>query len=150
MTSAVALYAAVVATASAGWQIYSFRHDRTVKVIVEMNVGGQVDASGEPLGEALVFITLTNHSAFPVRWTQSGIEFQDGSGQFAMVGLGNKVAVDFDPLPAVVQSRDSHRTAIEASKVAGWGFDLHRPLVAQAVLATGQVVRSRATTLFPK
>jgi hypothetical protein len=140
----VAIYAAVVATGSAAWQGYAWWRDRTVKASVTVAAGNPVDAGGA----TLVFITLENRSAFPVRWTQAGLDLQDGSDQFALVGLGEHVAEGFPPLPAVVESHDSHTTAIEAEKVLAWGFDLTQPMTAQARVGSGQVFKSEPRTLL--
>ena len=103
MTDVLAVYAAVVATAGIGWQAYTWWRDRTVKVAVDVSYGTPVSS-----GEDLVFITVTNESTFPVSWTQAGMDLQDGTARFALVGLGDKVAAGFE-LPAVIPSLDSHR-----------------------------------------
>jgi hypothetical protein len=97
-------------------------------------------------GDDLVFIMLTNKSAFPVRWTQAGMDLQDGSERFVLTGLGES-AVEGYELPAVVPPGDSGQTAIRVAELLAAGLDLYRPLVAQARLATGQVVRSAPKTL---
>jgi hypothetical protein len=144
MIDGLAVYAAVVATAGIGWQAYTWRQDRAVMVTVEVGYGITSEGSAD-----LVLVTLTNSSRFDVRWTQAGIDLQDGSKQFAMIGLGDKVARGFE-LPKVVKPRDSSETAIEAPTLKEWGVDLYRPLVAQARLGTGQVFKSRPKTLLSK
>ena len=142
MTDMLAVYAAVVATAGIGWQAYTWWRDRTVKVAVDVSYGTPVSS-----GEDLVFITVTKESTFPVSWTQAGMDLQDGTARFALVGLGDKVAAGFE-LPAVIPSLDSHRTAVEASKAVTWGFDLYRPVVAQVRLGRGGVFKSKPKTLL--
>jgi hypothetical protein len=144
VTDALAVYAAVVATAGGGWQVYSWWRDRGVRVRLDASYGVGVGGASD-----LIFITLTNDSSFPVRWTQAGLNLQDGSKQFALVGLGGWVSSGYE-LPATVPSRDSHQTAVPADEVVGWGIDLYRPIVAQARVGTGQVVKSKPKTLLSR
>ena len=143
MTDIVAIYAAVVASATGGWQAYTWHRDRAVRVRLHVDLAEPVGGNGP----SVVLVTLTNDSAFPVRWMQAGFDTQDQSDQFVMIGLPPQVAEHFEPLPRVVNSHDAATTGIEAAALAAWGFDLTQPLVAQATLANRQQIRSDPKTL---
>lgn len=113
-------------------------HEGDVGISYGVGVGGSGD---------LIFISMTNRGAMPLRWRQAGLELQDGSKRVAMVGSGAYVLPGYE-LPATVAQRDSHQTVITVAKVTSWGFDLHRSITAQVRLGTGEVFKSSPTTLL--
>lgn len=144
MVDALAAYAAVVATAGVAWQAYSWKRDRTLRVVVSLSYGIGVGGSSD-----LILITLTNNGTFAVTWRQAGLDLQDGSGQFALVAPGPGELAGYR-LPAVVAPHDSYRTAITIGAARNAGLDTSRPIVAQARLGSAQIFKSEPTILRTK
>jgi len=85
----LALYGAIVgsfsillAGASLGWQVYSWRRDRRTKVEVKLSNA----ILGLPIGPTeAVIITAINHSRHSIRINSAGLELQDGSRNWSIL-----------------------------------------------------------------
>jgi hypothetical protein len=135
----LAIYGALVGTAAFGWQIYSWRRDRSTNVEVRLSQGVLTPSMKEA-----VFIEAINHSNHPIRINTAGLVLQDRSGdwavsqEFAQGGLG---------LPGVVAPNDSGQTWWSMGEVEQARFDLHKPIVARVVAGKGMRFHSKPTTL---
>ena len=143
----LALYGAIVATfaillslASLGWQIYSWRRDRSTNVEVKLTYG--VVGVGPQLAGAVI-ITAINHSRHPIRINSAGLELQDGSGNWTIKpSIPNGAG-----LPGVVSPNDSADTWWFMDEIKNAKFDLRKPLVARVVAGNDQRFRSKRTTI---
>lgn len=95
----VAGYAAIVATASVVWQVYSWRHRRRshVGVTVRYALAAPTDKTLH-----LIAIEATNRSEHTVRVAAAGLDLQDGGGAFQQVR-----PVEFATLPGRIEPFDS-------------------------------------------
>lgn len=144
LTAIVAVYAALVATAGLGWQIYSWHDRRSQKIevsvqyaMIGMTDGSTVDA---------VAIVATNRSEHNVRVSGVGLDLQDGSGREMHVVH----PVPGSDLPGTVGSRDSGQMLILESEVTDAGIDIYDPVTGWVRLSTGEKVRSKASPLMSR
>ena len=137
-----AIYAAVVATAALGWQVFQWRHRRKSHVSVDVKLAiFPMTAGGVRDG---VTIDVTNRSERPIRVTSAGLFMQDGSRRTFVQPQQPPGA----ELPGIVESYDSKLTYFWREDLTAAGFDLTRPLQAWANLATGEQERSPKRTLL--
>ena len=136
----VGVYAAVVATASVGWQVMSHRKEESVRPELRVSYG-----IGVGMVPDLVIIKTVNRSTkHSIRVTAAGIGVQDGRDGYLPVLYplpGYELNVDIGPM-------DARETAMPVVALAEHGIDLRRPIVARAHLATGEWVYSKPTTLL--
>jgi hypothetical protein len=141
MTTALAIYAAVVATAGLIWQIYSWRHRRRTEVEVSVSLG-EVHVPGLWQSAECVMVKAINRSEHPVRWTGAALASQTRRGEWLMPTAFAEGTV----LPAVIQPRDSHDVLWEANRLVK-DLDFAKPVTAIAWLAAGEEFRSKPTVL---
>jgi hypothetical protein len=142
----LALYGAVVGTAAIllsaaalGWQVYSWRRDRSTSVEVKLSNGFLTFG---PRLEAAVMITAVNHSRHPVKINPAGLKRQDRSELWAI----KTVVPSGAGLPGVVAPGDSADTWWFLGEIGGAGLDLYKPLIARVTTGTGSF-ESKPTTL---
>jgi hypothetical protein len=137
----IAIYAAVVGTASLGWQIMrSRRADRPgVTVNVENAMIGFTDGNAT----WTVCVKAINGGEQPVGVNGAGLDLQDGSGRTFVLGRLQPL----DSIPGTVQPRHEVSAYFPVDVLQQNGFDLTRPIVGFVNLATGDVVRSTPSTL---
>jgi hypothetical protein len=138
----VAIYAAVVATGSVGWQVYAWRHSRATRVEVKaqmallgMTGGGSIEA---------ISITAINQGENPIVVRGAGIDSQDGSGS-AMHVIQPPPGAD---LPGEVAPRSSGMTYVLKAEAERQGLDVFKPVTAWVRLATGEVIKSKPLPLM--
>ena len=140
-STVIALYAAIVATLLAVFQIYSWWHARQPHVRVEVSRGFLAMDDGSMIDA--VIINVVNDGDHPVRVTAAGLLMQDGSGN-AMQDLSTVPGAD---LPGPVPARDSGMTYLLAEAVQQRGIDIYRPVTAFARLSTRQTLHSGPTRI---
>jgi hypothetical protein len=143
VTTSLAIYAAVIATAGLVWRIYSWRRSHSTRIRVELTNGF---LTGLPAVPHVALVTLKNQSAHSVRVTSGGFRLQDGSGRTAVVMPPPPGAT----LPGTVESRDAGTTWLDVDELERIQIDVYRPLVAWVTLATGETFRSKPKTLMKR
>jgi hypothetical protein len=139
---AVAAYAAVVATASLGWQIYAWRHRQKSRVAVSVRLAIASPSPGVTVH--VLSIAATNNSEHAVRVTGVGVDLNRKDGwQFHQA-----VAIYGATLPGVVQPHDAGVAMIDRGGAEAEGLSLAEPVVAWVRLATGEVVSSEPTQII--
>lgn len=136
----VAAYAALVATASLAWQVYTWWHRR--KSHVEVSASIAILAFSTGIKQA-ISIEVTNHSDHTIRVTGAGLDMQDGS----QMELHILEPPSGSTIPGTVQPRDSAKTWIEQAAYEAQGINPLEPVTAWAKLATGETIRSHAIQL---
>jgi hypothetical protein len=139
ITVIIAIYGALVATVSIGWQVYTWHQSRKPQVIVEVSQG----LPGIPNPEWWVMINVINRENHAVRISSLGFNLQDGSGR-SMVLINPPPAAT---LPGEVAAHDQGFTYVAESSPDIKNLDLCRPLVAWARLATGELYKSKPKKL---
>jgi hypothetical protein len=137
----LALYGAALSTALAGARAATWFSARRPRVSVAILLDWEeMDGGG---GFPLVVVEAVNRGSRAVEVTSMGWETQDGrSGRESIdTPLSRK------RLPRTIEPWQGHR---EAEIQGGSGIDLHRPVVGWVKLVTGEVFRSRPTTLQPR
>ena len=138
-TAAVAIYAALVATAGFGWQIYTWRRTHSTALNLKVSyafIGYDV--------QEVVMIAAINKSNHPVRVTSAGLVLQDGSKRDLVI---------FHPppgasIPGAITPRDSGNTWLAIDDARRGGLDLYEPLVAWVNTAEDKRFTSKPTTLM--
>lgn len=138
----MAIYAALVATGSALWQVVTWVLGHRTRVEVQVATGA-VLLVGQPALD-VVIVTAINRSAHPVRVTNVGIDYQDQTDRW-LIALGNHPA---DTMPGVVQPHDSGEAHLSTTDLAARGIDLHKPVVGRVRLATGKPYKSKPRALL--
>jgi hypothetical protein len=141
MTTALAIYAAVLATVGVGWEVYSWLHRQRTRVDVNVSLG-QTHIPGLWQSADCVMVTAINHSEYPVRWTSAGLASQKKRGEWLMPASFAEGTM----LPAVIQPHDSHVVLWEAGTLAR-DLDFSKPVTATVGLASGDTFRSKPTVL---
>lgn len=106
---------------------------------VELQMSWLIPAYGSHLGNQDIGMTLVNRLPYAVTWSSASVDINDGSGQrvalldTAQPGLG---------LPQQVPAQGSAHTTVSPDALADHGVDLTRPIVAHAVLGTGDQISS--------
>lgn len=143
----LALYGAVVgsvsillAVVSLGWQIYSWRRERSTNI--EVKVSNAILNLPAGPSEA-VLITAINRSRHPIRINSAGLELQDGSGHWSI----KPVIPNGAGVPGVIPPDDSADTWWFVEEVEQAKFDLYKPLVARVSAGNGMRFRSKPVTL---
>jgi hypothetical protein len=139
-TALVAIYAAVIATAGLGWQIYAWGRTRRT----QMNVSINNAVFGLPMGVlGGVTIEATNRSDHEVRVTSAGFDLQDGSGRKVVIVR----QMPGSSIPGNVPPHDSGMTWIEEDEARHAGLDIYKPLVGWVSTSTGESFKSKPMTL---
>jgi hypothetical protein len=141
--TALAIYAGVVATIGVGWQVYSWRRDRTTRLRVELEPGAVENIGGG--WRPVAAITLVNKSQHASRVTQVGFEPQSGRGILAV--FPSQLIAGAGSIPATIEPHDSTTVMLPIELLEGSEVDTHRPLVAWARAGDGTRARSRPATL---
>lgn len=136
-TAIVAIYAALVATASLAWQVYLWRHRRQTRLKVETELGfvtANVASTDVVDGERteVVLLRAINHSDFPVRITAAGFTANDG----VQIPLGSPR--HGSSLPGRIEPHDSGLALVTPGELEAKGADLDEPMTAWVVLSTGE------------
>jgi hypothetical protein len=139
---AVAAYAAVIATASLGWQIYAWRHRQQSRVVVSVRLAISSPAPGVTV--QAISITATNNSEHAVRVTGAGLDLNRQDGwQFHQAA-----PIYGATLPGVIQPHDAGVAMIDRGGAEREGLDLTKPVVAWVRLATGETINSEPTQVI--
>jgi len=138
-TAVVAIYAAIIATAGLGWQIYTWGRIHKTRVTVsitnaifgfpEGNVGG-------------VTIEAVNNSSHPIRVKSAGFEMNDGTDRHLQIirpGFGSS-------LPGQIEPHDSGMIWMREEEMHEAGCDIYKPLVAWVSTPEG-TFKSKALTM---
>jgi hypothetical protein len=137
-TDWIAGYAAVVATAAFGWEVWKTIRARRPPVEVKLS-NALLTFLPDPPWAAMV--NVLNHGSQPIRVNSAGFNFQDGSGQTVVIMQPPPRAT----IPGVVEPGDAGQTWLLLDELGP--LDPFRPLVAWASLATGQRIDSKPFTL---
>jgi hypothetical protein len=137
---AVAIYAAVVGTASLEWQIVRARRTDRPGITVTV-ANAMLGYAGAPVWT--VSVKAINLGERPAGVHGAGLDLQDGSGGTFVLGLPHEL----DSIPGTVQPRHDVNAFIPVDVLEQNGFDLRRPIVGFVNLATGDTIRSKPTTL---
>jgi hypothetical protein len=131
------IYAAVVATSAFGWQVWTWRQQHSPP---EVRVSLACMAFAEPLWT--VAVKAINNRDQTVNVRSVGLLLQDGSERDWVFVRPLSVST----LPGAVGAHDAAQAFVPMSDVEQ-DFDLYRPIVGWARLASGKVVRSDPVTL---
>lgn len=135
----VTIYAAAVASAALGWQVWTWRQSRR-----KVRVTARLGAAAFPVATVWsVTIAVVNRSDHVVNVSSLGLEMQDGSKRQWLTFRPLPIST----LPGAVNPHDSGELYIDA-RAAEQDFELDRPVVAWARLATGDIVRSKRASLL--
>jgi hypothetical protein len=138
MTAGVAVYAALVATASLGWQVYSWNVARRPKLSVTIT-----EAADDP-GRASIM--LKNRGGFAVRWVSAGVVLQN-----APVRSSDERFIFRFPsngrLPRSIDPQDSGVLWVGRGSLAAF-VDLGKPVTVFAQTATNDYYFSKPTRLW--
>ena len=138
----IAVYAALVATGSLCWQVYTWRHRRKNRVEVSVRLAVASPAPGETI-QALS-VTATNRSEHPVRVSGVGLDLhREDNYQFHQAA-----ALYGATLPGVVDPNDAGTALIMRDQAEAEGLDLFKPVKAWVRLATGELVYSEPTQIL--
>jgi hypothetical protein len=139
MSTAVAIYAALVGSGALGWQVFQWRHARSVRVTVTRQLAVLIT---QPPTHVLT-TEAVNRSEFPLRVRQIGMDWQDDSGDAYMVFLpvlGSK-------LPGTVEPHDAAEGFMPRVRLEADGVDFSKPVRVWIRLADGTLVKSNPATL---
>lgn len=135
----VTAYAALVATAALGWQVWTWRQQRR-----PVQVRVSLACVGYPEGPVwTVEVEAVNRSDHAVNVRSAGLVMQDGSRREWVIAR----PLDISKLPGAVEPHDAAGAFVRAESLREH-FDLYRPVVGWMRLASGDVVRSEAVTLM--
>jgi hypothetical protein len=138
----IAVYAALVATGSLCWQIYTWRHRRQNRVEVSVRLAVASSASGQTIQALLV--SATNRSEHPLRVSGVGLDLhRDDNYQFHQVK-----SLYGATLPGVVDPNDAGTALIMRDEAEAEGLDISKPVKAWVRLATGELVYSEPTQIL--
>jgi hypothetical protein len=143
MTTALAIYAAVVATCGIGWQIYTWWHGRRLHVRVGVRIAQTYDATGH--WKDWVVITAVSRTNYPVRTTNAGLKAESLPGKTLWCVNAHPLAT----IPGVIPPHDSAQAFLDAESMAKDGLDLGQPIRACVALSTDERVWSEPTVLRP-
>jgi hypothetical protein len=138
-TAAIAIYAAIIATAGLGWQIYIWRRTHTSQVQVKLT-----NAFLTPSGEHVAMISAVNRSNHAVHVDSVGLLMQDGSKRDYVL-FGPPMGAT---LPGTVNPRDSGKAWFSVVEMTQNGLDVYRPLTAWVNTAEGDRFSSPEVTLM--
>jgi hypothetical protein len=138
---AVAVYAALVGTASLAWQIMRARRADSPGVTV--TVANAMIGLADGNAEWTLTVKAVNGGGLPVGISGAGLDLQDGSGRTFAMSRGHAL----DSIPGTVQPRHDATAFFPVALLEQRGFDLKLPIVGFVNLATGETVRSKPTTL---
>jgi hypothetical protein len=138
---AVAIYAALVGTASLAWQIMRAR--RADNPGVTVTVANAMIGLGDGNADWTLSVKAVNGGGLPVGISGAGLDLQDGSGRTFVMARGFAL----DSIPGTVQPRHDATAFFPVTLLEQHGFDLTRPVVGFVNLATGDTIRSKPTTL---
>ena len=153
----VAIYAAMVASASLGWQtVWHIKRQRRAE---EPGITVRLANAphDRPIARRTIRVIAVNRGERPVGIRVAELELQDGSGRRVPGGRGKGTASPKgftvspsgprDTIPGTVAPWHSIEAFFSFAFLERNGIDLERPLVGLVNLANGHVVRSIPTTL---
>jgi hypothetical protein len=142
ITATIAVYAAIVASASLAWQIYVWKHRRQTRVVVSVRLAVAAPSVGVTI-QALS-ITATNRSDHAIRVTGVGVDLGRGDGvQFHQV-----LPLEGATLPGLVQPQDSGNALVMRDELEREGLDIFAPVTALVRPATGESIQSPPTQVL--
>ena len=142
VAAVIAIYAAVVATGSLVWQIFTWRHKQRSRVEVSVRIAIAAPAPG--VTQQAISITAANRSEHAVRVTSVGLDLnRDDGWQFHQA-----VPILGASLPGIVQPHDAGVGMIDRENAEEEGLDLFQPVVAWIRLSTGEICRSNPTRII--
>ena len=141
-TTAIAIYAAAVATGALVWQVGAWLWSRRTRLHVRVQLGFLGLAHGGTVD--IVFVTAINRSDHPINVSSAGLEAQDGSGGLLIQPYPNVGST----IPGVVPPRDSGVRNMELRELKRMGFDPYRAVVGRVTTSTGETFRSPPTILL--
>ena len=141
VTTIISGYAAVVGTASLGWQAWRAR--RADAHGITTSVSFAIVGTSPPV-QAVCVKAVNARGARSIGVTSAGLDLQDGSG-------GTFVVANMEPpttIPGTVQPGHALEAYLSRNAIDQAGFDLTRPITGFVRLATGEILRSDPTTLI--
>lgn len=141
MLDPLALYAAVLSTALAGWQIYTWNRERAT--VLEVRLAHAFPTEG-PEFQHWLSIEAINRSSHAIRVTSAGFYLQDGSNRSMVI----TAPLPWSTIPGEVLPHDSGAAFILAGDAQQGGIDIYRPLQAWVNTADGHTFVSKSKTLM--
>jgi hypothetical protein len=140
-TTIIAIYAALIATASVAWQIYVWRHRQKTHVEVVVRMALSSPAPG--VTQYALTVTAINRSEHAVRVTGVGVDLPNGL-QYHQLESGQGDA----SLPGPIPSHDSAFAMLMREDVEREGLDVYEPITGWVRLSTGKIVTSSPTQVL--
>jgi hypothetical protein len=152
----IAVYAAIVSTAAAGWQVWERRQRRIPQVEVELQNVSSERGPG-------LWLDVRNRGEYPARVTLITFRNHDPRrayaalrpGRFSRVGkpLPGLAITEPGPgttLPGVIEPHGAGYTVVATSELERAGVDLSKPIRAAVLVATGERFATRSARLRSK
>lgn len=140
VTAFVAAYAALVASASLLWQIYTWHHRHRSHVQVQVRFAIAVP---EVATIEAVSVTATNRSEHAVRISEVGLLLQGTSDE----RFHQWRQLPGATIPGVIDPHDAGTAFLLHDDVRKTGVDIYEPVTAWVRLSTGEFVKSPPTRL---
>jgi hypothetical protein len=139
----VATYAAVVASAALGWQVFIWRVARRNRVSVTL-IMGLAQVAERRYGPA-IYVVVRNFGPHPIRTVAAGlhVSLKDGTSRVIHASVGALLTAKVEPNDAA-----SVRLLRDDLELEGVNFD--QAMVGWVDLATGERAKSPRLTLIPR
>jgi hypothetical protein len=131
----LAIYGAIVATISIGWQIATRLLEKKTRLRVEVY-------PIPPQEPSWLEVICINHSEHPVRMIGLWIAHEDGTGDEFYIGSDTAV-FQVEGLSTVIQPRDSTGGLLQVDEFMDLELDMRKPIVAIVRTADDKVFRSK-------
>ena len=141
MTSVLAVYGALLATALAIWQIAAWAYTNRTRVAIRISVEWLLHSGSRPPEPAAYFVVV-NHSHHAIRLIGIGYEAEDRNKGHGWV-LPQAFQMYGAPAPPVIiEPRDLFTTWLPRGYLESWFYGRGRIRV-RAELATGKQIRTK-------
>lgn len=149
ITSAVALYAAIVATGGLSWQVYSYRRSERIRAdesATKVDVSVHMGIAGTEPPLEVITVKVVNRSRHAIKLTGVTFWHQDKPG-FEFVSFAFAFS---HGLPQMIESHDAGEVMFDSAKLRSGKerLDVYRPVTAIARLSTGDVFESTPIQLL--
>src|ERR1039457_3649940 len=141
MTTALAIYAAVVASGGFGWQIYTWRHGRQAHLTVTIKRAYPIFADGTM--PSMVSVKAVSHTGHELRATNAAIQADSLEGQTWWAVAKH----DLSSIPGPIPAFDAAEAFFDADKLTEQGVDFKQPVRGGVKLSNDDIVWSELTML---